>query len=415
MWELLKLSVSGLLRKSLRALLTMFGIVWGIASVIILVAIFEGFRAQNEQHWAGVGSSTVQLRYSDSFTYDGVKYPLQADPADAVFLEDYCPNVESVGVEEGEWMEMQPVSSAGDAAGGSGGTAEPQWFGVRAVSPSIQAIREVKVSAGRYFSPVDYDQANKVIVMGSRVLKELYGENANPIGELVSLSGRSFEIVGLLQKDSGFLDWHVLMPYSTYEKNIRPSGSSDLNLLVKLKNPEKYDETVTRIKHMLAARHGYDPNDETAIRVQDFARWREEGQTMVVMMLIVAYFVGIMTLAIGAVGVMNIMLVNVRERRREIGLRKALGATRRSIQLQFLVEALLLTGVGGFAGIGLGLTMVGLMKVIPQKVEEFPEPNVTASLLVVAVLVNLVVGVIAGTYPARQAAALDPIVALRDE
>jgi putative ABC transport system permease protein len=415
MWELLKLSVSGLLRKSLRALLTMFGIVWGIASVIILVAIFEGFRAQNEQHWAGVGSSTVQLRYSDSFTYDGVKYPLQADPADAVFLEDYCPNVESVGVEEGEWMEMQPVSSAGDAAGGSGGTAEPQWFGVRAVSPSIQAIREVKVSAGRYFSPVDYDQANKVIVMGSRVLKELYGENANPIGELVSLSGRSFEIVGLLQKDSGFLDWHVLMPYSTYEKNIRPSGSSDLNLLVKLKNPEKYDETVTRIKHMLAARHGYDPNDETAIRVQDFARWREEGQTMVVMMLIVAYFVGIMTLAIGAVGVMNIMLVNVRERRREIGLRKALGATRRSIQLQFLVEALLLTGVGGFAGIGLGLTMVGLMKVIPQKVEEFPEPNVTVSLLVVAVLVNLVVGVIAGTYPARQAAALDPIVALRDE
>ncbi len=415
MWELLKLSVSGLLRKSLRALLTMFGIVWGIASVIILVAIFEGFRAQNEQHWAGVGSSTVQLRYSDSFTYDGVKYPLQADPADAVFLEDYCPNVESVGVEEGEWMEMQPVSSAGDAAGGSGGTAEPQWFGVRAVSPSIQAIREVKVSAGRYFSPVDYDQANKVIVMGSRVLKELYGENANPIGELVSLSGRSFEIVGLLQKDSGFLDWHVLMPYSTYEKNIRPSGSSDLNLLVKLKNPEKYDETVTRIKHMLAARHGYDPNDETAIRVQDFARWREEGQTMVVMMLIVAYFVGVMTLAIGAVGVMNIMLVNVRERRREIGLRKALGATRRSIQLQFLVEALLLTGVGGFAGIGLGLTMVGLMKVIPQKVEEFPEPNVTVSLLVVAVLVNLVVGVIAGTYPARQAAALDPIVALRDE
>lgn len=413
MWELLKLSVDGLLRKSLRAFLTMFGIVWGIASVIILVAIFEGFRAQNEEHWAGVGSSTVQLRYSDSFTYDGVNYPLQADPADAVFLEDYCPNVDMVGVEEGEWMEMEPVSSAG--SGESGGTAEPKWFGVRAVSPSIQAIREVKVSGGRYFSPVDYDQANKVIVMGSHVLEELYGDNANPIGELVSLSGRSFEIVGLMEEGSGFLDWHVLMPYSTYEKNIRPSGSSDLNLLVKLKDPEKYDETVTRIKHMLAARHGYDPNDETAIQVQDFARWREEGQTMVVMMLIVGYFVGIMTLAIGAVGVMNIMLVNVRERTREIGLRKALGATRRSIQLQFLLEALLLTSVGGAAGLGLGMSVAGLMKLIPEKVEEFPEPVVTITMLIVAVVVNLVVGVIAGTYPARQAAALDPIVALRDE
>lgn len=412
MWETLSLSVGGLLRKSLRAFLTMFGIVWGIASVIILVAIFEGFRAQNEQHWAGIGASTVLLRYSDSFTCDGVKYPLQPDPADAQFLEDYCPNVDLVGYELSEWMEMQPASSTG--AGRN--AAEAKWFGVRAISPSIEVIREVKIAAGRSFSPVDYDQANKVIVMGSRVRKELYGDEANPLGELVSLSGRSFEIVGLLEEGSGFLDWHVLMPYTAYEKNIRPAGTGgNLNLMVKLADAEKYDETVTRIKHMLAARHGYDPSDESVIRVQDFARWREEGRTMIVMMLIVAYFVGIMTLAIGAVGVMNIMLVNVRERRREIGLRKALGATPRSIQLQFLLEALLLTSVGGAAGLGLGMTVAGLMKTIPQRVEQFPEPVVTVTMLVVAVVVNLIVGIIAGTYPARQAAALDPIVALRDE
>jgi len=412
MWELLKLSAGGLLRKSLRAFLTMFGIVWGIASVIILVSIFEGFRQENQKHWGGMGTSTVLLRYSDSFTLDGVKYPLQADAGDADFLREYAPNVEAVGVEETQWLVMQPA--AGAAA--SSGTGEARWFGATAVSPSISVIREFKLERGRYLSPVDYDQASKVVVMGARAVEDLFGKGANPVGELLSIGGRSFEVVGTFQRGAGFMDWQVVMPYSTYESNLAPAGrSGSLRLLVKLKDPARYEETVLQLKRMLAARHGYDPQDETAIEVEDFARWREEGMTVLVMMLIVAYFVGVMTLAIGAVGVMNIMLVNVRERRREIGLRKALGATRRSIQLQFLTEALLLTGIGGAAGMGVGLSLVGLMKLIPQKVEQFPEPVVTVSLVVIAIVVNLVVGVIAGTYPARQAAALDPIVALRDE
>jgi len=165
---------------------------------------------------------------------------------------------------------------------------------------------------------------------------------------------------------------------------------------------------------ILSARHGFDPNDEEAIRVRDFSERRAEINILMLIMMVISYAIGVMTLAIGAVGVMNIMLVSVRERVREIGLRKAVGASRARILAQFLTEALILTLVGGFVGIALGFLVVGILVKVPLP-EGFPPPAISAGIVYSAFMVNIVVGVIAGTYPAMQAASLDPIVALRTE
>jgi putative ABC transport system permease protein len=168
------------------------------------------------------------------------------------------------------------------------------------------------------------------------------------------------------------------------------------------------------VKRLLAARHGYDVTDESAIRVRDFAEWRDMAKKIFGMFFAVFYTIGILTLAIGAVGVMNVMLVSVQERTREIGLRKAIGATFYVILTQFMAESLAIALIGGIMGMAVGLLLTGIMRMAPLP-DTFPPPVVTATTIYIAVAVNIVVGLLAGTLPARQAASLDPIVALGSE
>jgi len=411
MLELLKLATASLLSQRARTFLTMFGIVWGIAAVIILVSIVGGFKAQNDEMWLGMGIDKVQLRYSDSYEVAGTRYPLVADAEDADFIVAYSANVRRAGVEQEEWRQMEAITGASHS-----GSAEGDWYGVIGMTPPLRELRDLKVEHGRFLSTVDYDQASKVVVIGNEVAKGLWGEDAVPVGEILGISGTNFTVVGITPEDAGRMRWRVLMPLQTYETSLGLVGQrGNFSIMVEMKDPKLYDQTVVEIRRMLAARHGFDPDDEDAIRFEDFARWRERGQAMFLAMFVVFYFVGVMTLAIGAVGVMNILLVSVRERTREIGLRKALGAPRRSVLAQFLLEALILTTIGGAVGIALGLSAVGMLRGTMGEVEGFPTPVVTMTSVYAAIAVNLLVGILAGTYPARQAATVDPIVALRAE
>jgi len=411
MLELLKLATASLLSQRARTFLTMFGIVWGIAAVIILVSIVGGFKAQNDEMWLGMGIDKVQLRYSDSYEVAGTRYPLVADAEDADFIVAYSANVRRAGVEQEEWRQMEAITGASHS-----GSAGGDWYGVIGMTPPLRELRDLKVEHGRFLSTVDYDQASKVVVIGNEVAKGLWGEDAVPVGEILGISGTNFTVVGITPEDAGRMRWRVLMPLQTYETSLGLVGQrGNFSIMVEMKDPKLYDQTVVEIRRMLAARHGFDPDDEDAIRFEDFARWRERGQAMFLAMFVVFYFVGVMTLAIGAVGVMNILLVSVRERTREIGLRKALGAPRRSVLAQFLLEALILTTIGGAVGIALGLSAVGMLRGTMGEVEGFPTPVVTMTSVYAAIAVNLLVGILAGTYPARQAATVDPIVALRAE
>jgi len=411
MLELLKLATASLLNQRARTFLTMFGIVWGIAAVIILVSIVGGFKAENDEMWLGMGIDKVQLRYSDSYEVADTRYPLVADADDADFIVAYSSNVRRAGVEQEEWRQMEAITGASHE-----GSAEGDWYGIVGMTPQLRELRGLHAEHGRFLSAVDYDQASKVVVIGNEVAKSLWGEDAVPVGEILGISGTNFTVVGITPEDAGRMRWRVLMPLQTYETSLGLVGQTGrFSITVEMKDPELYDQTVIELRRMLAARHGFDPSDEDAIRFEDFARWREQGQAVFLAMFVVFYFVGVMTLAIGAVGVMNILLVSVRERTREIGLRKALGAPKRSVLGQFLLEALLLTTIGGIVGIALGLSAVGFLRGTMGEVEGFPTPVVTMTSVYAAVAVNLVVGILAGTYPARQASSVDPIVALRAE
>lgn len=405
MRELLKLALTSLGLNKLRAGLTMFGIIWGIATVIILVSVISGFAKQNEQMWEDMGVNLLIMEYSPYFTKDDTRIPLVPDAGDAGFIAEYNPLVRTAAPQVDEWRQMQVGMKS-------------EYFGVTATTPSMQEIRDYQVAGGRFFGLVDYDACSKVAVLGDDVRKTLWGEDAEPIGEQLSISGVTFTVIGLMPEHRGHSDHSVFIPLSTYEKSLarlgRARGRGNFSIYAALKNQMDYDTAKTMLQRTLAARHGFDPSDEEAIRFRDFSRWRQQSQVMLAMMFIVSYFVGMTTLAAGAVGVMNIMLVSVGERVCEIGLRKALGAPRAAVLGQFLLEALILTLIGGAIGIVLGLALVGVLRQLPLP-EEFPTPVATVNTVCIAVVVNIIVGLIAGTYPARRAAGLDPIVALRTE
>ena len=401
------------MRQRTRTFLTMFGIIWGIAAVIILVAIIQGFKSRNEQFFAGVGVDKIQLQYSDTYEKDGVIYPLQHDVLDKDFILHYSPNIAAATIET---TSFRPVERVGRMEGMGGGGEGESWFRICGVTQDYTRLRTYDVAHGRLISIIDDETSQKVCVVGSHVVESLWMKGANPVGQQVAIAGVVFSIVGSLEQSQSFNDFSILIPYSTYDNTLatqRRGGNFTLSLL--LKDPALYDATRIQVIRMLAARHGFDPSDEDAIRVQDFARFREETVKLFAMMFILVYFVGMMTLAIGAVGVTNIMLVNVKERTKEIGLRKALGATAGKVLWQFITEALLLTVVGGLVGITLGLMLVASLYPMAAKTEAFPTPVVTISSIIVAAVVNVLVGVIAGSYPASQAAHLDPIQSLRDQ
>ena len=400
---LVGLGLSALTRNRLRAALTVLGIVIGVAAVIATLAIGQGARAAVQAQIRSLGANTLTV-IPGTITASGARGGMGSittlNPDDALAIKRECPAVDAVA--PGVRTLAQVV--AGDA----------NWSTqVQGTTADFSIIRQWPVESGVFITDSDVRGAAKVCVLGKNVARELFGD-VDPIGATVRLKDIPFRVVGVLATKGGTgwggdQDDTILVPITTAQRRLM--GITHVNWVVASAVSEsQVDAAVTQITDLLRQRHRIHPgdNDDFFIRTQLEAANTAEATSRVMTLLLAS--IAAVSLLVGGIGIMNIMLVSVTERTREIGVRKALGATRGNILLQFLVEAAFLSLAGGALGVGLGTVAASLISSLARW-PTMIEPSAVALAFGFASMV----GLFFGFYPARRASRLDPIEALRYE
>jgi putative ABC transport system permease protein len=392
MTESFRVAFDALRANRLRSLLTMLGVVIGVAAVVVLVAIGGGAKQLVEKEVEGLGSNLVLVTPGKlQFGTQPPLSPLQL--SDAQLLDRVLGRPEAVAV---------TIASAETVRAGT----HSYYATVQGTSENVTNVFNRPLSEGRYISKTDVDTARRVIVLGPEVANTLF-PGADPIGRQVSLGGVQFRVIGLfVAKGSTFgvsEDTEVHIPVTAAQ---RLFGMQNITALAtQADTPGDVDPTGAKI--VAALKQKYRGQEFTAVSQTQILG--TIGRILSLLTLVLAAIAGI-SLLVGGVGVSNIMLVSVRERTKEIGLRKALGARQRDVLAQFLLEAILLTSVGGVIGIGLGIATSLTLSAFT------PLPAVIAWWsIVLAFGVSVGVGVFFGVMPARRAGKLDPVVALRTE
>ncbi len=399
----LRIALRALARNKLRAFLTMLGIIIGVGAVIAMVAIGEGAKSTIRAQIASLGTN-VLIVLPGSNSAGGVRGGFG--------------NVNTLLDSDGKAMtrELPSVSFASPvlrrqdqvvAGNLNWGTL------VQGVAPEFQQIREWQIAAGRYLHDGDMESAAKVAVIGQTVATQLFG-NDDPLDAVIRIRNIPFRVVGVLfpkgQTSQGTdQDDTVMVPYTTMQKRLMRITWVQ-SIVVKAVNAERVQEAQEQITALLRQRHRIGPERDDDFNVRNLSDIAEAAQSTARVMAILLGSVAGISLLVGGIGIMNIMLVSVTERTREIGIRMAVGARSRDIMLQFLVEAVVMAATGGGIGILLGIGTSELLKEWAQ----WPT-LVSPSIVAVAFLFSGAVGIFFGFYPAKKAAGLDPIDALRYE
>ncbi len=401
--EIIRVALRALARNKLRTILTMLGIIIGVGAVIGTVAIGQGASAQVQQQIQALGDNMIMV-FAGSVNTSGVRMgngankTLTADDAQAVL--QHVPNVVMISPIVG--ASVQVVNG------------NQNWL-TRAsgVSQDYTQIRNWPVVSGSMFSERDVDMAANVCVLGNTVAQQLFGDS-DPVGQMIRVQNLPFRVVGVLlskgQNSNGQdQDDTMVMPYTTVQKKV--SGISWLQMLmVSTSSQDAMVPAQSAISALLRQRHHLRPGEEDDFIIRSPNEMAQAAEATSLAMTVLLGIIASISLLVGGIGIMNIMLVSVTERTREIGIRMAVGATEQDVQWQFLSEALVLSSLGGFAGIALGVVASTL-------ITRFVHWSTFVSPLsvVVAALFSAGVGIFFGYYPARKAARLDPIEALRYE
>jgi len=396
----------------LRSFLTMFGIAWGVGSLLLLVGLGEGFRSGNKRGLSEYGENIMMVfpgrapviagSMNSARTYR-LTYRDYADVRqDAPHVLQATPVLQS--------MDIRAVSEFASANGQITG-AEPQYNGIRFL-PLLE---------GRWLNGLDEAQRRNVVVLGDEMRHNLFpGRPA--VGAFILLNGYRFQVVGTLKRvgrgDDNSTNMRAYIPYQVMATYFPLKGEQENDAISSINyQPRVASEHLLaqeEVRRIIARNHGFDYRDTDAFEGWDTVKQAEMMGTIFDAMNEFLGTVGLVTLFLGAIGVVNIMLVAVSERTREIGLRKALGATNRSILLHFFIEGVLLTLVSGLIGMGLAGGMMLLLGNVngPQG---FDPPRLVAKTAILAIASLTIAGVAAGLYPARKAASLQPVEALRQE
>ena len=407
LWQTIRVAVKALKRNKLRSFLTTLGIIIGVAAVIAMVAIGEGAKKKVEDAFASMGSNLL-IVMSGTTTSGGAHGGFGSQPTlswdDLRSIQSEVPSVKYAAPILR--VTAQVLSE------------DQNWTtSVTGTTPDYFAIRSWPVARGAGITPSDVESGTKNVVLGQTVVDKLFGENADPIGQSVRIKNIPFTVVGVLAKKGQSpvgqdYDDAVFVPSSTFTAKIQGGLKNYLNgvIFVGAVSPEGTQRAETEIANLLRDRHHLQPgaDDDFSIRnLTEMASAQQEGTKTLTTLL---SSIAAVSLLVGGIGIMNIMLVSVTERTREIGLRMAVGAKPRNILVQFLIEALALSTMGGLIGVGFGLFGA------ERLAQSFGWPMlVRLDVIAVAVGFSALVGILFGLYPARKASRLDPIDALRYE
>jgi putative ABC transport system permease protein len=399
----------------LRSFLTMFGIAWGVASLLLLIGLGEGFRSGQRRGLAELGTDMIMM-WGGTIPvlpeqHVGMHpYKLTASDADAIRAG--APDVRNATslIQRSDLKQVSEFSSAGG-----------QVMGVELNYPKISNL---PMAQGRFLNQDDVDHRAQVVVLGQKMEKLLFPGRPS-LGAFITLNGYRFQVIGVATKvgrgNSDGLNQRIYIPLATMQEFFPITGDnipqdSISSIQYQPLTPELNETAKAEVHRIIATRHGFDPNAKEAFEEWDTIKSNRTVGLIFTAMDVFLGGVGIVTLALGAVGIINIMLVTVTERTKEIGLRKALGATNRSILFQFFLEGLTLTGLSGLIGIaGAALLMAALGSVVGDNDMGFDPPRLVPWSAAMAMGTLTLCGIVAGIYPARQAAMLQPVEALRKE
>jgi putative ABC transport system permease protein len=415
--EIFRQAVATFRAHKLRTFLTMFGLVWGIASVILLVGLGRGFVVDQKKHMETLGKDLVIVWGGRTSTQVGGRAAgreIRLNVDDAELIRDECYLVKNVSP---ELRRTIPEVSQFNLAN----------RGVVGMWPSYQEFRSLKVSEGRLITDDDEREGRRVLVLGSKAYRQLFpGQPA--IGATVLVKSVPYSVVGVLAEKkqnsnySGPDNDYLFAPYSAVSRDFPPPekpgagitrGYLD-DIVFEVGDPENHEAAVLQVRRAIGRVRHFDPTDKDALFIWDTMDGAKQLAKIFGVVTLFFGCVAVVTLCLGGIGVMNIMLVSVSERTREIGTRKAIGATKRDILRQFFAESAMLTIVSGILGLSVGIGICVAMVVVPLP-DFVPHPIVSPISIVISILTLSLITVTAGMYPAQRAADMQPVESLRYE
>jgi putative ABC transport system permease protein len=415
--EILRQAVATFRAHKMRTFLTMFGLIWGIASVILLVGLGRGFVVDQKKHMETLGKDLVIVwggRTSSQVGGRAAGREIHLNVDDAELIRDECYMVKNVSP---ELRRTIPEVSQYNLAN----------RGVVGMWPSYQEFRSLKVSEGRLISDEDQREGRRVLVLGSKAYRQLFpGQPA--IGATVLVKSIPYSVVGVLEEKkqnsnySGPDNDYLFAPYASVSRDFPPPekpgagitrGYLD-DIVFEVVNPEEHEAAVLQVRRSIGRVRHFDPLDKDALFIWDTMDGAKQLARVFAVVTLFFGCVAIVTLCLGGIGVMNIMLVSVTERTREIGTRKAMGATKRDILRQFFAESAMLTIASGILGFSFGLGTCIALQALPLP-DFVPHPIVSPISIVISILTLSLITVTAGMYPAQRAADMTPVESLRYE
>ncbi|AIQ57267.1 ABC transporter permease [Paenibacillus borealis] len=388
LYQSMKMAFKSILSSKIRAFLTMLGIIIGVSSVIALVSVGQGTTSQITESLSSLGTNQLTVNIMGRGATTSLTY------------EEALALGEIEGVEN-----VSPVITGNVTA--KNGT-ENVSVSVEGITPAYEEVQDFHVQSGRFLLEIDTEYRQKVALIGSDTAEDLFGTD-NPVGQKVQLNGSSFKIVGLLESkgstSGGSSDEKILIPISTAERFLQSKGVRSITITTT--SNDNVEDVKTELESTLDAKFSGAENSYSVFDSQEMLETVNETSATLSMAL--GGIAGI-SLFVGGIGIMNIMIVSVNERTREIGIRKAIGAKKINIMMQFMIESVVLSGTGGLIGVGLGLGA-------SWAVGKYTTMNVATSwnMVLISFTFSLIIGVVFGMIPANKAARMRPIYALRND